>query len=105
MAAITVAQVDQGWAGDRKRNLAIFYNASTNADTVTPKQVGLRVIEAVVPTNRIGDLYVHFGTTASYTLAAAGLVSIAEATEHTTNSQVVVVATSEVYWEAYVYGW
>lgn len=98
MAALTIRGVEHGWAGDRKRNRVIAYCASTNADTVTPTQVGLRKIEAVVPTNRIGDVPLATGTKS--TCAAVGLVSVAFGT--ITNT--IVVTTSETNWEAYFFG-
>jgi hypothetical protein len=48
MAAATIVAVEPGWAGDRKRNLVALTLGSTNADTVTPRSVGLQKIEAVV---------------------------------------------------------
>lgn len=56
MAAATILAVEQGWAGDRKRNLVALTLATTNADTVTPQSVGLQRIEA------IGDTGIRTGT-------------------------------------------
>lgn len=47
MAQATTVAVEQGWAGDRKRHLVALTLASTNADTVTPEQCGLKKIEAI----------------------------------------------------------
>lgn len=47
MAQATTVAVEQGWAGDRKRHLVALTLASTNADTVTPQQCGLKRIEAI----------------------------------------------------------
>lgn len=59
MAAATILAVEQGWAGDRKRHLVALTLASTNADTVTPSAVGLRKIEAIVPTGAVGALPIN----------------------------------------------
>jgi hypothetical protein len=57
MAQATTLAVESGWAGDRKRNLVGLTLASTNADTVTPQQVGLTKIDAIVdPGVRTGTL-------------------------------------------------
>lgn len=55
MAAATILAVEQGWAGDRKRHRVALTLASTNADTVTPAAVGLKIIEAVLPTGAVGS--------------------------------------------------
>ena len=62
MAAATILAVDQQWAGDRKRVLVGLTLASTNADTVTPQVVGLKKIEAIVPTGAIGTLKIGSAT-------------------------------------------
>jgi len=59
MAAVTVHFLEHGWAGDIKRNRAIVEIASATTDSVTAPQVGLKWIEAIEATGRIGSYDGH----------------------------------------------
>lgn len=72
MAAVTILAVEQGWAGDRKRNRVALTLPQTDTSTVTPQQVGLKVIEAVVDAGlRTGTVAIE-GTNVTLTAYGTG---------------------------------
>lgn len=96
MAAATVHSVIPGWAGDRRRQQVILTLASTDADTLDPGAVGLKEIEAVVPTNRAGSLGGRDG-------AVADVVAITSCSY--TPSTDVLAASGASKFEAYIFGY
>lgn len=96
MAAATIHGVEQGWAGDRRRNRVILTLATTNADTVTPASVGLKVIEAIVPSYRSGDNLTLNGEDVDSVVAITTLDYV--------NSTGVLNASGASKFEAYFYG-
>lgn len=96
MTAITVLGVEQGWAGDRKRHLVAAL--ITTDYTVTPEQVGLQHIEAVVQNGiRLGTVKIG-STTVTLTNAA---VTVSYGTQACTFS----TATADANVLLYFYGW
>lgn len=93
MAAATVHSVVDGWAGDSKRQRVILTAASTDSDTLAPVAVGLSVIEAIVPTGRIGTIPARQGTEADVVAAVV--------TSYNTSSTLLCTAAK---FEAFIYG-
>ena len=99
MAQATTLAVEQGWGGDRKRHLVALTLATTNADTVTPQQCGLRKIEAFVDAGlRTGTISVN-GVTVTLTDHGTG-PTVAWATDVVT---VTVQTAGNCLFQ--VYGW
>lgn len=97
MANATIAALEQGWAGDRKRHLAVIQFTASDL-TVSAASVGLKQVEAIVPTGRIGSFSVA-GETVTTTnhgtfIFAASTVDTVTCTPQT--------ATTVA---AYIYGW
>ena len=96
MTAITVLGVEQGWAGDRKRHLVAAL--VTTDYTVTPEQVGLNHIEAIVQNGiRLGTVTV--GTT-SVVLTNAAITA-----SYGTSACTLYTATADANVLLYFYGW
>jgi hypothetical protein len=98
MAAATINAVEQGWAGDRKRHLVSLTVTTTNADTIAPAAVGLKVIEAIVPTGMVGTFKIA-GKTCTFTDHGTGPKFAVAA-----NTVTVTVQTATTL-AVHIYGW
>jgi len=97
MANATIAAVEQGWAGDRKRHLAVIQFTASDL-TVSTKSLGLSYIEAIVPTGKVGEFKVAGATV---TTTAHGTFAYAASTTDT----VTCTPQTNTTLAAYVYGW
>ena len=97
MANATIAAVEQGWAGDRKRHLVVAQFTASDL-TFSRRAAGLQHIEAIIPTNRIGTFKVN-GVTVTTT--NAGTFAFAAGTVDT----VTVTPQTNTTMALYVYGW
>ncbi len=96
MTAVTVRQVEQGWAGDRKRHLAAIL--LTSGYTVTPELVGLHRIEEVVqPALRLGTVVLNGST---IVLTDCGVITGTWGTSYIT-----LTSTGDGNTLLYFYGW
>lgn len=92
--AETIHSVLHGWAGDQKRNRVIVTLGATN-ETITPSQVGLKQVTAVVPTGRTGTLSGASGPVAS--------VVTATFTSWDNDSSILYAAAAKVEFDFYGY--